>query len=495
MRGLRLARGMAWNLVGLVLPVGAALFAIPALVRHLGPDRFGVLSLAWVLVGYLTLFDLGIGPAVTRRLSALRAEGRESETHGWFWTGIGLTFALGTAGAVVLALAAPWLSHDVLRVPAALQGETLGILFVLAVSLPFVTMSAAAAGALAAYQRFGALNAVRLPLGVLTFVAPLAVTPWTSSLVAVGAVLVIVRIGGALAYLGLCARFLPGAGAGPRWRRDAVGSLLGFGGWMTVSAIAGPLMVYLDRFLIGAMLSLAMVAFYTTPYDMTNRILALPQAIVGVLFPVMAGDFVLDPARVRRLYDWGIRMVAALVFPLTFVLVLFAPEGMRWWLGGDFARYGAPVLRWIAAGVFLNALAQIALALVQASGRPRWSATLHLIELPLYLALLVWLVRTHGIEGAAIAWLIRVAFDTAAMFAFAARRVQGGDRIALKTLGLSLLALGAMAAGAGIPGLSGRGAYGALVLALAAMAAYRFVFVPGRTLWESLVFARKAAAA
>jgi len=469
----RLARGAVWNLLGQVVPLVAALVCIPRLVHSLGAERFGVLTLAWALVGYFTLFDLGIGPAVTRALSAFRAEGREADAPGWFWTAIALTFALGLVGALIVAGLAPWLAHSALRVTPGLQAETRGILLVLAFSLPFVTVSAASGGALAAYQRFGALNAVRVPLGILTFLAPLLVTFWTTNLAAIGGALALTRGLGALANLALCARHIPGVGRPTALRREAVRPLLGYGGWLTVSAVAGPFMVYFDRFLIGSLLSVAMVAYYTTPYDLTTRVWVLSQSVVGVLFPAMSESFSGDPAAVQRLFGWGIRGTAALVFPITFVLVLFAPEGMGLWLGGDFARQSGPILRWIAAGAFLNALAQIALAAVQASGKPRWSATLHVVELPLYLAALVWLVQARGIEGAAQAWFLRVVFDTAALFVLAARRLEGGRRPSLFAGALCCGALGTFAIAVALPTLQARGVFGIVVAALFAWAVHR----------------------
>ena len=47
--------------------------------------------------------------------------------------------------------------------------------------------------------------------------------------------------------------------------------LLRFGGWMTVSNIVGPLMVTLDRFLIGALISVSAVAYYATPYEVVSQ--------------------------------------------------------------------------------------------------------------------------------------------------------------------------------------------------------------------------------
>ena len=64
--GPTLARGVVWNALGQGLPLVAALFAVPILIDVLGTDRFGVLTLAWIAIGYFGLFDLGLGRALTQ---------------------------------------------------------------------------------------------------------------------------------------------------------------------------------------------------------------------------------------------------------------------------------------------------------------------------------------------------------------------------------------------------------------------------------------------
>ncbi len=59
--GPLLARNVIWNLVGNGAPMIVAVFSIPILIQGLGRDRFGVLALAWALIGYASLFDLGVG--------------------------------------------------------------------------------------------------------------------------------------------------------------------------------------------------------------------------------------------------------------------------------------------------------------------------------------------------------------------------------------------------------------------------------------------------
>jgi O-antigen/teichoic acid export membrane protein len=477
--GRTLIRGALWNLLGQSLPVIAAFLFVPLLVRGLGVERFGILSLAWMLIGYFSLFDLGMGGALTKLVAERLASRREEEVSSLVWTSLALTCAMGLVGTLVIASVAPWLVTGVLKVPAAFRAETVGLLYVLAFSLPLVTGTAALAGTLAAQQRFGVLNAIRIPMGIFTYGGPLLALPFGASLIQVAIVLAVGRCIAGFVHLAACLATTPGMREGMRLDRRLVRPLANFGGWMTVTSTVGPLMVYMDRFLIGGMLSMTMVAYYTTPYDLTSRMWILSLPVVGVLFPAFAACSRTDPPRTARLFDWGLLTVALLLFPAALLLATFAAEILRFWLGPDFAVHGAPVLRLLAIGMFVNGLAQVALALVQGSGRPDLGAKLHLVELPLYLTAVWLLIRAYGIEGAAMAWLGRVTVDAIALFCLAAHQLPrgraGGSRLALVG-GAALLAL---VAGCMLPGLATRAFFAGAILLLTAATGWRLVAVPG----------------
>ena len=61
------------------------------------------------------------------------------------------------------------------------------------------------------------------------------------------------------------------------------------------------------------------------------------------------------------------------------------------------------------------------------AGRADWSAKLHLVELPFYLLVLVYGATRYGIEGVAVAWLLRVAVDTLSMV-FLVQRLEGNSK-------------------------------------------------------------------
>jgi O-antigen/teichoic acid export membrane protein len=420
--GRLLARNTLWNLLGQGAPLLVAIVAIPILIHSLGTDRFGVLTLAWVIIGYFSLFDLGLGRALTqlvaRRLAAQTHEG----TPALVWTALVLMFGLGCLGALVLGSLSPWLVRQVLKIPTSLQDESLHAFLVLAVSIPVVITTAGLRGVLEAQQRFGLSNAVRIPSGFFTYLGPVLVLPFSKSLFWVVAVLMVGRVVIGLAYLVLCVRVMPSLQR-VALDRLAVLPLFRFGGWMTVSNVVGPFMVYLDRFLIGALISISAVAYYATPYEMVTKLLVIPGALAGVLFPAFSTSFVQDRDRAALLLVRGVKYLFLVLFPCALLIITLAHPGLSVWLGTRFAEHSTRVLQWLAAGIFFNSLAQIPFALVQGAGRPDLTAKLHLIEVPVYVLALWWALGSFGIDGAAIAWMARAGIDMLVLFALAFRLI------------------------------------------------------------------------
>src|SRR5579862_1531054 len=61
--GELLARNTIWNLVGYATPLLVAVLVIPFLIRDLGTAKYGVLTIAWGIVGYFGIFDMGLSNA------------------------------------------------------------------------------------------------------------------------------------------------------------------------------------------------------------------------------------------------------------------------------------------------------------------------------------------------------------------------------------------------------------------------------------------------
>jgi len=414
-----LARNFSLNLIGQLIPAVAALVAAPILVRGLGVDRFGLLTIAWVVIGYVGLVDLGLGRALTQAVAERLGKRADREIPSVIWSCLLILGILGVLGTVLVAAAAPYLTFHVLKVPAPLRIETLNTFYLLACSIPFVIGTAALRGVLEAHQEFGLTTAVRVPMGVFTYFGPMVALAFSKSLFAIVGVLVVGRVVAWFVHWLLCLRVVPSLVR--RWRVDwtAIGSLFRFGAWMTVSNVIGPLMSTLDRFVIGSVISVASVAYYATPQQVLIQLLGIPAALVGVLFPAFASSVKATGGATAKLYSRGLKVTFLLLFPIALVLITFARQGLQVWLGDEFARHSTRVLQWLSVGLLFNGLAQVPFALIQGTGRPDVTAKLHLIEAGFYFPALWWLTARYGIEGTAMAWVLRAGVDLLSLYALA----------------------------------------------------------------------------
>ena len=405
-----------WNLAGALLPLLVGLAAIPPLLHALGIERFGLLALIWMLTGYFGLLDLGFGRALTKLVAEQAEHARHDDLSRLVWTGLGLMSAFGIVGAVILALAAESLVYGLLNIPQHLQPEAVGAIWFLALSIPVTIAASGLRGVMEGLHLFKLANLIRMPLAALAFLTPLAVAVFTPNLIAVSASLLGVRLLGLIAHWIACVRALPRLAQPRRPDRVLFRLLLGFGGWLTVTNVVGPLMTYLDRFVIGALFDLAAVAYYTTPYELVTKLWLVPFALSAVLFPTFSRTLAQRSEESAPLMIRSSVAVFVVIFPVVILGVAFAREGLDLWLGEDFALHSFRVLQWLAAGVLVNSVAMVPFTFVQGSGRPDWIAKLHLVELPFYCLGLWWALDVAGIVGAAIAWAVRVTIDALALF-------------------------------------------------------------------------------
>jgi O-antigen/teichoic acid export membrane protein len=400
------------NLFGQCAPMVAAFFAIPILIKSLGTDRFGILTLAWVFVGYFSLFDMGLGRALTKFVAEYIGKNQKNKIPQLIWTALSMMAALGIAGAIFIMLLTPRLIEKYLNIPEVLQTETRFSFYLLAASIPIVIIITGLRGVLESHQRFDFVNAIRVPMGFFTFLGPLIVLPFSKSLVSLVSVLVFGRIIACFFHIILCYQIVPTLFVNMHLEKSIAKQMLNFGGWLTVSNIVGPIMLYADRFFIASMISVSDVAFYTTPYEIIIKLLIIPSAILGVMFPAFASSFENNTAHLKHLYFQTIKNLSIIIVPVALFVFYFSEKGLELWINADFASHSFRVAQILLLGVFINSFGHISQSLIQASGRPDITAKLHLFEVPFYLIYLWILLSKYGIEGAALAWLIRVTLST-----------------------------------------------------------------------------------
>lgn len=420
-----MARNTLLNLAGLATPLAVGIAVIPVLVRELGVERFGLLSLVWVILANLAVFDFGLGRATTKFVAEALGQGDRASVPRLVWTIATVQAVIGVVAAVAFAAAVPVLI-DAFGVPLALRAEASTAFSLLASAIPFMLVATCFTAVLEATQRFDLLNAVTVPCGAATIAVPLIVVSLGGSLSAVVAGLLAVRIAAALAF------FLLSVRAFPMLKRLCAPSLAAavrmksFAGWLALATFTAPLLRYLDRYVLATLLSVSAVAYYSAASDTIERLWIVSTAAVLTLFPAFTAFRASGASeRTHAVFVFTVKALLIAVAPVALCLVAWAPVLLRVWLGAAFAEHGATAFQLLALAAPVAALTPVAGAALQAYGRPDVVAKLYVVSLPINTGLVFVLVAAIGVTGAALSMALRAVVEASFMLG-----------VALRTMGL-----------------------------------------------------------
>ncbi len=406
--GRLLARNAGFNLAGEFVSFCVGVICVPFVVRRLGTDSFGVLSIAWALLSYMSLFDLGLSRATTKFVAEAVSTGENQKIPSLVWTSICLQVALGIFGGALLAASSHVLAERILKIPHELIREAETAFLFLALAVPIVLISNSLRGLLEAVQRFHIINYVKTPTNILMFATPMLLIPFGGRISSIVALMTLFRFLAMMALLKFCLPLLHMPTVRMIADKHLLIQLFKYGGWVTVSSVTGPVLLYADRFAIGALLSVGALAYYSGPADMVNRFLVIPACLASTLFPAFSSlEASGAKEKLQDIYGRALKYLVIVMGPLLLLVAAFSSDILRAWLGPVFARQGALPLQILAVGVFINALGIFPYSLLQGVGRPDLTAMFHVLELPLHLGL----VSRMGITGAAIAVVTRFVID------------------------------------------------------------------------------------
>lgn len=404
---LSIGRHTLYNIAGAVLPLGLSLGTIPLYISLIGEARYGVLAIAWLLLGYFGLFDLGLGRATAQRIAALgNADHRQRADT--FWTALVMNSGLGAIGGLVIWPVAIYFFGRVISVDAALRNELAAAIPWLIMAVPLATLSGVLTGALQGKARFLELNLISIIGSALVQLVPLAVVSLYGPDLAWLLPSVILARVVTLSVLFWRCRVHVFEGQPRTISRSAAKGLLQFGGWVTVTSVVGPMMVILDRFVIGATLGAKAVTYYTVPFQLAERTAVLSGALSAAIFPRLAAA---SPTQSRQLSSTAIHSLTVVMTPLVVLAVLMIEPFLQWWLDPDFAARVGVTAQLLVLGFWINAIAGLPYAQLQATGRPDLVAKCHLAELLPYFALLYVGMRFGGLPGAALVFGLRAFVD------------------------------------------------------------------------------------
>lgn len=409
-------RNTAYNLGGAFAPAALMLVSVPLYLGLIEEARYGLLAVIWLLTGYFGFFDFGLGQATAYRVARIQEDDR-LESERTLWTAIVLNLGFGLIGGVIVFLLAPILFESVFQTPGDLMAELEMTYIWIAFATPITTIEGVLTGALMGKGRFLALNIRGIVSAVFVqFLPLLAVFYLEPSLaVAVPATVIARALGmtvfAALVFRVMHAGLLPRLGDAKLFKQ-----MLGYGGWVTLGKSILQFVGNLDRFVIASVLSPLAVTYYSIPFQLISRGGQIPRALASAMFP----DFAKQPAdEAKGLAIKAMRANLAVMSVVCFVLIALFRPFLSLWISPEFAAEAGLAASIITLSLWVNAVAIIAIMLLEAQGKPKATFLVSAFQAPPYAVLVLAGALFGGIIGVAIARNVRSLLDAGLLCGFA----------------------------------------------------------------------------
>lgn len=402
----RVARESLTSYARYAVVIAVQIALVPFMISALGDEGYGLWTLSFSVLGFLSLADFGLTTGVVRFVAECKGSGDVDRRNRMLSTVAMIYLALAAGCVAVLAAFTP-IYAGAFDIPEATRADALAVLWILAgrsvaVSLPLAVWRSAVFGDrhVALFNAIEAIGTVAWAVGAYAVLASGGGIVWVAwaNLAALA-----IQFG---SFVVAAYRLVPDLRVS--WRladRRLLGEAAAVGLSQLVVSVSALVLLRAAPMVVQLRLGLAEVALYGVALKVAENVLMLFKQGVHVLAPVAAelkgrGD----EAAIRRVVLSGSRLTfapAAIVAALGWAL---GGAALSHWIGPDYARGG------LVLGILLTAMAllmpqTVASTVFTMTGLHRLTSYAAMASVALNLALSVALVLRVGLEGVALGTL------------------------------------------------------------------------------------------
>ena len=399
----------ASNYLRFAASMGIWVLLIPYIINRVGTEAFGLWTLVHATIGVLGLLDMGLATGTVKFVALCRGTGdvarRNRLVSTLFFVYLALA-SLATLGVTVIAPAfGPWFQLSVTQEDAAIKLLWLVAARSLLFSLPLGLFRSI----LFAEQRIYLINAVQLTANLLYALAVWVLLEGGHGIVAMGWAGLVTTLLEHLAIVLLATRYV--AHLRVSWRLAdprMLPELMSFSAYQAVVNVSVLVLLRLDPIIIKLFLPLTSVAVYGVALKVAENVQLLIKQFINALTPhIGALHGAGDDGGIRDLFIRGTRLATALTAALFAPIWLYAPEGIRLWIGPDF-QAAVPVIRILLVTVLVATPQLMAANVLNMTGHHRYLAVAALLAMGLNVGSSLALAGTFHLVGIAAGTLISV---------------------------------------------------------------------------------------
>lgn len=400
-------KNSVYTFAAMALPVIFSIVVTPIVMHKLGVGNYGIYVVLNVIIGFLSLLDMGLIPALIKSIATHFENNSLDKLHRVINSALYIYLILSLAVSAGLFLLNDYI-FTIFKVNLGAR-EQLSIL-ILAGALFFVGGVRTVLGSiLNGLQRYDLGSKILMWNVLFVNLAMLASVYSGGSYVALIIIQLLSTLYIILGYYYYSKKLLP------EWRlrfifdKKLVLPEIKFGGFAFVNQVLSNLLMQLDKLLLSSFMGPAVVPYYSLPGTVAQKIQDVSSSLTGALFPLSSQlSATNQAARLQSIYRRTISLMAVIAAALIFVIILSSSQILHFWLGGDFAEKSTTVLIILAVTYFFLGIFVPINNFLMGKGNVKELVVINFIMAVVDVASFLYLVPRYGLQGAAWAYLIGV---------------------------------------------------------------------------------------
>ncbi len=398
---------------GYLIPMVLNLVFTPVILSNLGSEAYGLQSLVNVIIGYLTVADMGLDIPVTKFIAEYKAKEDKVAMNKLLNSTLQIYLVIGFLGMLIIFGFSRLLVDSVFKIPALLHSEALTVFFLAGFGFFGGITSMWGKSIFNGLQRYEIANGISIISNLLSTVIGIILVVNGNGVVGYVFVRVLFSLISGLVYFYLSKKYLPDFKI-TLGINVAVWLLLktqiGYGFLLRISGILSSRM---DQTLIGAWVGIAAVGVYAIPFLITSSIISLIASITHFIFPMASTLHATNKTEeLKSIFLKTSRFVASMASVLFVPLLLFGDKFLMLWVGEAIGDQGSRVLLLLGIATYSCTLSNIVINVFTMGIGQLRIFTIYAISRSIMMAVgCAIFIKPFGIEGAGLAMLITCIAD------------------------------------------------------------------------------------
>ncbi|MDQ3681635.1 MAG: oligosaccharide flippase family protein [Bacteroidota bacterium] len=405
-----LKKNIVVNIIARFWSAGILILLVPFYIKYLGIEAYGLVGFYATLIGALLILDFGLSITLNRELAKYKSENKPIvDIRNLTFSLECVYWAVGTALSLIViafsgVIAEYWVNAEELSVHEVQQAVMLMgiiILFQWPISLY--------SGGLSGLEKQVLNNIIIIVMSTIRASGVLLVLAYFSSTVyafflwqAVTTFIYVLLMKWALW------KEMPGRHLSKRFSKQQIKLIWRFAAGMTAVSLVTFLLSQIDKIILSKMLSLSQFGYYSLALSIASCITLLTAPVIISFFPRYSYSFAAKNFDdLKNLYHKSSKLIAVLIFPLSFFLLFFMQDVLLIWTkNAEITKNTYLLAQILVIGNMLNALMNVPYNLLIASGYTRFAFIQNFIAALLMVPLLILLTNLYGANGAAFVWVL-----------------------------------------------------------------------------------------